>query len=180
MYGTDKLLINAWLNGQYQGLIGMIYEVLDRERTRSIDTALEELEQERYNQLIKPGTEKLIKALDGELELADLCIYGWVSFGEELKHDASELNSDQGCQTSQSRGYGKRPSWGIMEEYELQQEDWRDKLIKVSLVISVEHVTRSRTKAQREELPHLAAGVEREERLTKSQRNHTIGLISFI
>ncbi|KAJ4902112.1 hypothetical protein Rs2_16063 [Raphanus sativus] len=49
-------------------------EVLDRERLRSLDTSLKQLEQKRYNQLIKPGTEKLIKALDGELELADLLI----------------------------------------------------------------------------------------------------------
>lgn len=70
--------------------------------------------------LIKPGAEKLIKALDGELELAD-----------------------------QSRLYGGRSSWGRMEEDQLQQEDGRDNLMKDALV-SVEPVTRSRTKDQRE------------------------------
>ncbi|KAG2238816.1 hypothetical protein Bca52824_091939 [Brassica carinata] len=45
MYGMAKLLINAWLNGQFQGLIGMIYEVLDREKRRALGTALQQLEQ---------------------------------------------------------------------------------------------------------------------------------------
>lgn len=72
LYGLAKKLIIAWLNGQFQGLIGMIYEVLDRERMRFLDTALKQLEQEGLNhlieqvaeKLIKPGAEELIKALD--------------------------------------------------------------------------------------------------------------------
>ncbi|WZZ33671.1 hypothetical protein YC2023_017072 [Brassica napus] len=61
MNGLANTLIKAWLNGQFQGLIGMIYEVLDRERMRTLDTALQQLEQEGLNHQIKPGVEKLNK-----------------------------------------------------------------------------------------------------------------------
>ena len=38
-YGLARLLIKAWLNGKFQGLTGMIYEVLDREKDKRLDMA---------------------------------------------------------------------------------------------------------------------------------------------
>ncbi|KAG5375800.1 hypothetical protein IGI04_040396 [Brassica rapa subsp. trilocularis] len=47
-------------NGQYHTLIGMIYEVLDREKRRTVGTALKQLEQRGFNQLSLTGAMETI------------------------------------------------------------------------------------------------------------------------
>ncbi|KAF3566723.1 hypothetical protein DY000_02015964 [Brassica cretica] len=98
MNGLANTLIKAWLNGQFQGLVGMIYEVLDRERMRTLDTSLQQLEQEVLNHQIKPGVEKLNKPgaeklikLEAEKLIIVSDIAGLVSNKEEMKSNAPEL-----------------------------------------------------------------------------------------
>ncbi|XP_009119370.2 uncharacterized protein LOC103844318 [Brassica rapa] len=55
MYGSAIRLIMVQFNGQYHTLIGMIYEVLDREKRRTVGTALKQLEQRGFNQLSLTG-----------------------------------------------------------------------------------------------------------------------------
>ncbi|KAJ4906475.1 hypothetical protein Rs2_10133 [Raphanus sativus] len=65
-YDTAKTLIKTWLNRKFQGLIGMIYEVLDREKRRTLGTALKQLEQptETKGNWIRPRVkDKLLSAL---------------------------------------------------------------------------------------------------------------------
>ncbi|KAF2555417.1 hypothetical protein F2Q68_00014519 [Brassica cretica] len=98
MNGLANTLIKAWLNGQFQGLIRMIYEVLDRERMRTLDTALQQLEQEGLNHQIKPGVEKLNKPgaeklikLGAEKLIIVSDRAGLVSNKEEMKSNSPEL-----------------------------------------------------------------------------------------
>ncbi|KAG5374036.1 hypothetical protein IGI04_042599 [Brassica rapa subsp. trilocularis] len=53
-------LIMVQFNGQYHTLIGMIYEVLDREKRRTVGTALKQLEQRGFNQLSLTGAMETI------------------------------------------------------------------------------------------------------------------------
>ncbi|KAG5389098.1 hypothetical protein IGI04_030639, partial [Brassica rapa subsp. trilocularis] len=56
----DDHLIRELFNGQYHTLIGMIYEVLDREKRRTVGTALKQLEQRGFNQLSLTGAMETI------------------------------------------------------------------------------------------------------------------------
>ncbi|KAG5374171.1 hypothetical protein IGI04_042503, partial [Brassica rapa subsp. trilocularis] len=60
MYGSAIPLIMVQFNGQYHTLIGMIYEVLDREKRRTVGTALKQLEQREFNQLSLTGAMETI------------------------------------------------------------------------------------------------------------------------
>ncbi|KAF3560733.1 hypothetical protein DY000_02014470 [Brassica cretica] len=60
MYGSAIPLIMVQFNGQYHTLIGMIYEVLDREKRRTVGTALKRLEQRGFNQLSLTGAMETI------------------------------------------------------------------------------------------------------------------------
>ncbi|KAG5374231.1 hypothetical protein IGI04_042450, partial [Brassica rapa subsp. trilocularis] len=60
MYGSAIPLIMVQFNGQYHTLIGMIYEVLDREKRRTVGTALKQLEQRGFNQLSLTGAMETI------------------------------------------------------------------------------------------------------------------------
>ncbi|KAG5374074.1 hypothetical protein IGI04_042637 [Brassica rapa subsp. trilocularis] len=60
MYGSAVPLIMVQFNGQYHTLIGMIYEVLDREKRRTVGTALKQLEQRGFNQLSLTGAMETI------------------------------------------------------------------------------------------------------------------------
>ncbi|KAF3572956.1 hypothetical protein F2Q69_00060413 [Brassica cretica] len=60
MYGSAIPLIMVQFNGQYHTLIGMIYDVLDREKRRTVGTALKRLEQRGFNQLSLTGAMETI------------------------------------------------------------------------------------------------------------------------
>ncbi|KAG5374437.1 hypothetical protein IGI04_042227, partial [Brassica rapa subsp. trilocularis] len=60
MYGSAIPLIMVQFNGQYHTLIGTIYEVLDREKRRTVGTALKQLEQRGFNQLSLTGAMETI------------------------------------------------------------------------------------------------------------------------
>ncbi|KAG5373989.1 hypothetical protein IGI04_042685, partial [Brassica rapa subsp. trilocularis] len=74
MYGSAIPLIMVQFNGQYHTLIGMIYEVLDREKRRTVGTALKQLEQRGFNQLSLTGAMETIHLIQIFFSQFCLCV----------------------------------------------------------------------------------------------------------